>query len=43
MKLIILTDYLTAWSRAFLEKLIFLQLVEKFLTFCGTLRFITYG
>ena len=37
----LLTHSLTPWSRALLEKLTSFQLVKKFLTFCGTWRFIT--
>ena len=37
----IITHSLTPWSRVYLEKLTGLQLVKKFLAFCGTWRFIT--
>jgi len=35
------TYLLTAWSRVLLEKLTGPHLVKKFLTFCGSRRFIT--
>jgi len=41
MNLCLLTYLLTPWSRVSLEKLTGSQLVKKFPTFYGTLRFIT--
>jgi hypothetical protein len=33
--------YLTPWSRVIIEKLIVVKIVQKFLSFYGTLRFIS--
>jgi len=40
-KLVVMTDWLTSWSRVLSEKLTFPQLIQKFSTFYGTCSFIT--